>query len=153
MNTTWDTLQRCKRHFELKHTNLNSKTPHPAKKDWGLCHLVHSIVTQNISLAAGQRRSKGWERWENKSWGIKQIQITIVINDGWHLHVNSILLLWAERPRQVIMYRRNKLACKESHQSPLSLQPCWSGDGEDPAIGETTAVPEGRGRQRGSQHG
>lgn len=58
-----------------------------------------------------------------------------------------------ERPQQMTLSGRNKLACKESRRSPWSLQPCWSGDGEDPAIGETTAVPERRARQSGSQHG
>lgn len=42
----------------------------------------------------------------------------------------------------MMMYRQNSaLACKESRQSPWSLQPCWEGDGGDPAIGETTTIP------------
>lgn len=147
--TTHETHGRgAKWHFELWPTYLNSKTPHPAEKDWGLCHLVHGIVTQDISLAAGKRRRKG--RDEHKKLGIEQE----VIGDCWlPLCVRHVWLLWTERPPQVMMYRQNKLACKESHQSPWSLQPCWSGDGEDPAIGETTAVPVRRERHSGSQHG
>lgn len=43
----------------------------------------------------------------------------------------------------MVMYSQNGiLACKESRQSPSSLQPCWGGEeGGYPTICETTTTP------------
>lgn len=41
--------------FDLRPTYLNSKSSHPTKKDRGLGHLMHGIVSQDISLTAGQK--------------------------------------------------------------------------------------------------
>lgn len=49
--------------YDSLSTYLYSQPSQSTEKDWGLGHLVHSIVTQNIALAAAQR--KGQDVWMN----------------------------------------------------------------------------------------